>query len=37
MMMEKGLVKTEILYERDFEKGDVVKVRSLVRVYHPDD
>ena len=36
-MFESGLIKTTILYERDFQKGDIVKVLATVRVYNPDD
>ena len=36
-MMEKGLIKTVIMYEQDMEKGPIVKVMSSVRVYNPDD
>lgn len=36
-MMEKGLIKTTIVYEQDLEKGPIVRVRSMVRVYNPDD
>ena len=37
LMFEKGLIKTSIMYERDFEKGDIVKVVSTIRAYNPDD
>lgn len=36
-MMEKGLIKTTIVYEQDDQKGPIVRVRSTVRAYNPDD
>ena len=37
MMLEKGLIRVDVIQEIDDRLGPIVKVRTSTRVYNPDD